>query len=45
VPRRGEVIGHPAGFELEVIDADPRRVKRIRFRARPDQSALEAPAA
>jgi CBS domain containing-hemolysin-like protein len=45
VPRRGEVIGHPAGFELEVIDADPRRVKRIRIRARPDQSALEAPAA
>jgi CBS domain containing-hemolysin-like protein len=32
VPQRGEVIAHPAGFEIEVIDADPRRVKRIRLR-------------
>jgi CBS domain containing-hemolysin-like protein len=32
VPQRGEVIAHPAGFELEVTDADPRRVKRVRVR-------------
>ena len=32
VPQRGEVIAHPAGFEIEVLDADPRRVKRIRLR-------------
>ncbi len=32
VPQRGEVIAHPAGFEIEVTDADPRRVKRIRLR-------------
>jgi CBS domain containing-hemolysin-like protein len=32
VPQRGEVIGHPAGLEFEVIDADPRRVKRVRVR-------------
>jgi CBS domain containing-hemolysin-like protein len=32
VPQRGEVIMHPAGFEIEVTDADPRRVKRVRVR-------------
>ena len=32
LPRRGEVITHPAGLEFEVIDADPRRIKRVRVR-------------
>ncbi|WP_340107938.1 hemolysin family protein [Pikeienuella sp. HZG-20] len=32
VPERGEVIRHPDGHEFEVIDADPRRIKRIRVR-------------
>jgi len=32
VPTRGEVIQHPDGPEFEVIDADPRRVKRMRVR-------------
>jgi magnesium and cobalt transporter len=32
VPNRGEVIGHPSGIEFEVLDADPRRVKRLRVR-------------
>ncbi len=32
VPQRGEVIKHPAGLEIEVIDADPRRIKRLRVR-------------
>jgi magnesium and cobalt transporter len=32
VPARGEVIVHPAGHELEVLEADPRRVKRLRLR-------------
>jgi magnesium and cobalt transporter len=30
VPVRGEVIKHPDGFEFEVVDADPRRIKKIR---------------
>jgi magnesium and cobalt transporter len=30
VPARGEVISHPAGFEFEIVEADPRRVKRMR---------------
>ncbi|WP_375687400.1 hemolysin family protein [Pseudooceanicola sp. LIPI14-2-Ac024] len=32
VPARGEVVEHPAGHEFEVIDADPRRIKRLRVR-------------
>ena len=31
VPGRGEIIVHPEGVEMEVIDADPRRVKRLRI--------------
>jgi len=30
VPVRGEVIKHPDGFEFEIVDADPRRIKNIR---------------
>jgi magnesium and cobalt transporter len=32
VPARGEVIQHPEGAEFEVVDADPRRIKRLRVR-------------
>lgn len=32
VPSRGEVISAPNGVEYEVIDADPRRIKRLRVR-------------
>ncbi|MDP8916465.1 MAG: magnesium/cobalt efflux protein, partial [Pseudomonadota bacterium] len=32
VPQRGEVVAHPRGYEFEVIDADPRRIKRVRVR-------------
>ncbi|MEP1537180.1 hemolysin family protein [Pseudophaeobacter sp.] len=32
VPARGEVIHHPEGTDFEVIDADPRRIKRLRVR-------------
>jgi len=34
VPVRGEVIEHPAGPTIEVIEADPRRIKRVRVRLR-----------
>ncbi|MFT7593336.1 MAG: magnesium and cobalt transporter [Paracoccaceae bacterium] len=30
VPARGEVVVHPDGAEFEVMDADPRRIKRLR---------------
>jgi CBS domain containing-hemolysin-like protein len=32
VPGRGEIVTHPAGCEFEVIDADPRRLKKLRAR-------------
>jgi Mg2+/Co2+ transporter CorC len=32
VPQRGEIIAHPAGYDFEVTDADPRRLKRLRVR-------------
>jgi magnesium and cobalt transporter len=36
VPERGEVIAHPSGIEFEVLDADPRKIKRLRVRRSPD---------
>ena len=30
VPVRGEVIRHDSGFDFEVLDADPRRIRRLR---------------
>jgi CBS domain containing-hemolysin-like protein len=32
VPARGETVRHSSGIEFEVLDADPRRVKRLRVR-------------
>jgi magnesium and cobalt transporter len=32
VPARGEVVVHPDGIEFEVVEADPRRIKRLRVR-------------
>jgi CBS domain containing-hemolysin-like protein len=44
LPQRGEILHHPAGFDVEIIDADPRRVKRIRVKHSPEW-AKPAPAA
>lgn len=32
VPARGEIVTHESGVEFEVVDADPRRIKRLRVR-------------
>lgn len=32
VPARGEVLAHDSGLEFEVLDADPRRIHRLRIR-------------
>jgi magnesium and cobalt transporter len=32
VPAKGEVISHPSGIEFRVLDADPRRIRRVRVR-------------
>ena len=38
LPQRGEIVHHPSGLELQVLEADPRRVKRLRLR-RPSPEA------
>jgi CBS domain containing-hemolysin-like protein len=41
LPQRGEILHHPAGFDVEIVDADPRRVKRVRLKR--SQNAAPAP--
>ncbi len=43
LPQRGEILRHPAGFDVEIVDADPRRVKRIRIK-RASEAELTKPA-
>src|SRR6476646_4351219 len=40
LPVRGEVIAGPGNFEIEVLDADPRRVKRLRIATRKERPAV-----
>jgi CBS domain containing-hemolysin-like protein len=42
VPVRGDVIEHPAGVDFEVLDADPRRVKRLRVHMRRPEISTDA---
>ena len=42
VPGRGEIVSH-GDFEFEILEADPRRVKRLRIRARQPAQAATAP--
>jgi CBS domain containing-hemolysin-like protein len=44
VPQRGEIITHPSGMAFEVLDADPRRVKRLRIRGLPPPAPVAADA-
>ena len=41
VPAKGEVISHPSGIEFRILDADPRRIRRLRAR-RAEQTAQAA---
>jgi CBS domain containing-hemolysin-like protein len=51
VPNRGEILRGPGEFEYEVLDADPRRIKRVKIRplaapgAKPPAAQLPAPEA
>ncbi|HZT18005.1 MAG TPA: hemolysin family protein [Dongiaceae bacterium] len=38
VPTRGELVTHPSGIAFEVMDADPRRVRRLRIRNLPPKA-------
>jgi CBS domain containing-hemolysin-like protein len=37
LPLRGELVPGPSGFEIEVLDSDPRRVKKVRIHRRQDR--------
>jgi magnesium and cobalt transporter len=46
VPARGEIVPHETGAEFEILDADPRRIKRLRLRlpsAAPTPGAVPEP--
>lgn len=43
VPIRGEIIAHPSGIEFEILDADPRRIHRVRIRHRQAAEAITNP--
>jgi magnesium and cobalt transporter len=42
VPSRGEIVPHEGGAEFEVVDAEPRRIKRLRMRL-PGVAAARVP--
>jgi CBS domain containing-hemolysin-like protein len=42
VPVRGELVPGPGGFEAEVLDADPRRIKRVKIYRRKDRRSAPA---
>jgi CBS domain containing-hemolysin-like protein len=41
LPSRGEVIAGPGPYEIEVLDADPRRLKRLRISLRKELPPLK----
>ena len=46
IPARGELVRHPSGIEFEVLDADPRRIKKLRIHKAQDrkETPTETPA-
>src|SRR5579859_870000 len=42
VPTKGEVISHPSGIEFRVLDADPRRIRRLRVRRAAETAEVAA---
>ena len=44
VPARGETLPHPGGISFEIVEADPRRIKRLRVRRHPADGGGAAPA-
>lgn len=43
IPVRGELVSAPGGFEFEILDADPRRIKRLRIYRRRTGAARPEP--
>jgi CBS domain containing-hemolysin-like protein len=42
IPARGELVRHPSGIEFEVLDADPRRIKKLRIHLPPAAETEQA---
>jgi len=42
VPTRGELIVHPSGLEFEIVEADPRRIKRMKIRKQSPAKASDS---
>ena len=45
IPSRGELVRHPSGIEFEVLDADPRRIKKLRIHLPPAAETEQAESA
>jgi CBS domain containing-hemolysin-like protein len=43
VPQRGEILHHPSNLDVEILDADPRRVKRLRVKRGEPAASAETP--
>ena len=41
VPQRGELVVHPLGFEIEIRDADARKIKKVRLRIKAHEKPQE----
>ena len=41
IPARGELVRHPSGIEFEVLEADPRRIKKLRIHVPPEPGETE----
>lgn len=39
VPQRGEVLSHPSGLDFEIVEADARKVRKVRIRKTPTPAA------
>jgi hemolysin (HlyC) family protein len=44
IPARGELVRHPSGVEFEVLEADPRRIKKLRIHVPPEEGEAAPPA-
>ena len=42
IPARGELVRHPSGIEFEVLEADPRRIKRLRIHVPQEDGEAQA---
>jgi len=43
IPARGELVRHPSGIEFEVLEADPRRIKKLRVHTPQERKKADAP--